>query len=134
MPPVPRIVRGQSVEPAKVERAKELRREMTSAEQLLWERLRRGQLNGFHFRRQQVIHGFIADFYCHTASLIVELDGESHVGRDGSDADRDRILSGHGFLTIRFRNEKVQNQIDDVLEVIAEKCAERTTDKRLRNS
>ena len=132
MPPVPRIVRGQSVEQSKVERAKQLRRDQTLAEELLWERLRRSQLNGYHFRRQQVIHGFIADFYCHAAALIVELDGESHEVRKGSDTDRDRILSGHGFLTIRFENAKVRNQIDDVLKVIADNCANRATVERSR--
>ena len=123
--PVPRIVRGQIVEEAKVIRAKELRREMTPEERLLWDRLRRSQLNGYHFRRQQVIHGFIADFYCHAAALILELDGESHDGREGYDADRDRILSGHGFLTLRFENSMVRTRIDDVLKAIADTCSKR---------
>jgi very-short-patch-repair endonuclease len=123
---VPRIVRGQSVDPVKAELAKGMRRVMTPEEQLLWDRLRRSQLNGFHFRRQQVIHGFIADFYCHSAALIVELDGNSHEGRQEYDADRDRILTGHGFLTIRFENRAVRDHIDDVLHVIVEYCAQRT--------
>jgi very-short-patch-repair endonuclease len=72
-----------------------------------------------------VIHGFIADFYCHAAALIVELDGESHAGREGYDGDRDRILMGLGFLIMRFENAMVREQMDDVLRVIAETCAER---------
>ncbi len=50
---------------------------MTSAEKLLWQELRANKL-GVHFRRQQVIAGFIVDFYCHKADLIVEVDGETH--------------------------------------------------------
>src|SRR4051812_33525571 len=76
--PVPNIVRGQWVEDEKLARAKELRREMTPAERLLWSHLRRNQLNGLHFRRQQVIEGFITDFYCHSAALVVEVDGRIH--------------------------------------------------------
>jgi very-short-patch-repair endonuclease len=125
MPPVPRIVRGQQVDEAKAARARELRRDMTPEEELLWERIRRSQLNGYHFRRQQVIHGFIADFYCHAAALIVELDGESHSHREGYDVERDRILAGEGFLIVRFENCAIRDQMDTVLNQIASTCATR---------
>ena len=125
--PVPRIVRGQQVEEAKVLRAKELRRESTPAEQLLWSRLRGSQLSGFHFRRQQIVRGFIADFYCHKAALIIELDGDAHKGQEDYDADRDRILNANGFLTIRFENRQVAEGIDSVLTRIASLCVERTS-------
>ena len=72
------IVRGRRVEDAKLRKAKQLRREMTPAEQAIWQRVRKNQLGGLHFRRQQVIRGFIADFYCHTAGLVVEVDGPIH--------------------------------------------------------
>ena len=123
--PIPRIVRGQWVDGAKVIRAKELRREMTQEERLLWERLRKSQLNGYHFRRQQVVHGFIADFYCHAAALLVELDGASHGGREGYDAERDRTLTHHGFRIERFTNNMVRSRLDEVLKVIADLCAQR---------
>src|SRR5437868_6953197 len=71
MPPVANVIVGQRVEESKVARAKELRREMTPAEKAVWQRLRRNQLGGLHFRRQQVLYGFIADFYCHAAGLVV---------------------------------------------------------------
>ena len=77
-PPVPNIVIGQPVDDAKVERANELRREMTAAERRLWNCLRANRLAGLHFRRQQVIDGFIVDFYCHASALIVEVDGPVH--------------------------------------------------------
>jgi very-short-patch-repair endonuclease len=125
MPSVPRIVRGQQVEETKTARAREMRRDMTPEESLLWEKLRRSQLNGYHFRRQQVIHRFIADFYCHAAAFVVELDGESHERRGGYDADRDQVLAGHGFLIVRFENSAVRERLDSVLNQIAEFCDRR---------
>ena len=52
-----------------------MRQNMTAAERMLWERLRRNQVGGLRFRRQQIIESFIADFYCHTARLVIEADG-----------------------------------------------------------
>ena len=75
--PVKNIIPGQKVTKAKLERAKELRHEMTPAEKLLWEQVRAKKL-GVRFRRQQVIQGFIVDFYCHKAALVVEVDGDVH--------------------------------------------------------
>ena len=70
--PVKNIIPGQKVTKEKLERAKELRREMTPAEKLLWKEVRAKKL-GVRFRRQQVIAGFIVDFYCHKAALVVEV-------------------------------------------------------------
>jgi very-short-patch-repair endonuclease len=75
--PVKNIIPGQHVTKEKLQRAKELRREMTPAEKILWEELRGSKL-GVHFRRQQVIEGFIVDFYCHKTGLVVEVDGDVH--------------------------------------------------------
>ncbi|MBN9119677.1 MAG: DUF559 domain-containing protein [Planctomycetes bacterium] len=69
-PLVRNVVRGQRVAANKVERARELRREMTPEERVLWEHVRGNGL-GYHFRRQQILRGFIADFYCHTAGLVI---------------------------------------------------------------
>ena len=87
---------GQKVDPVKMARAKELRRDMTEAERILWRALRTNQLHGFHFRRQQVIDGFIADFYCYAAGLVVEFDGTSHQGRAEYDAERETVLTACG--------------------------------------
>jgi very-short-patch-repair endonuclease len=76
--PARNIVIGQKVTSEKVQRAKELRKNMTGAEKLLWQSLRANRLNGWHFRRQQIIGGFIADFYCHAAALVIELNGGIH--------------------------------------------------------
>mgnify|MGYP001252608911 CR=1 FL=1 len=72
---IKQIVTGQKVSAAKEARAKELRREMTPAEGKLWMGLRANRLEGFHFRRQQVIEPYIVDFYCHQAALVIEVDG-----------------------------------------------------------
>ena len=74
--PVKYIIPGQKVTKEKLQRAKELRRDMTPAEKLLWQELRANKL-GVHFRRQQIIVGFIVDFYCHKAALVIEVDGET---------------------------------------------------------
>ena len=76
--PVRNIVRGQKVSAKQLENAKELRREMTPAEKILWEHLKANRLNNLHFRRQQIVHGYFADFYCHQQDLIIEVDGSIH--------------------------------------------------------
>ena len=75
--PIKNIVTDQIVTKEKLECAKELRREMTPAEKLLWQEIRANKL-GVRFRRQQIIQGFIVDFYCHRAWLVVEVDGDVH--------------------------------------------------------
>ena len=95
---------------------------ITPEEKVLWQRLRTNRLARFHFRRQQVIDGFIVDFYCHAAALIVEVDGPVHAEQVDHDAERDRILSSHGFRVVRFTNEQVRNSLDEVLERIVRLC------------
>ena len=113
------VVIGQKVYPAKVQRAKELRRQMTEEERMLWQRLRGNRLHGLHFRRQQIIDGFIVDFYCHAAGLVVEVDGEIHQQQAAYDAERDRILSERGLRVVRIENEEVRQDISGVLSRIA---------------
>ena len=72
------IVRGQTVDPERIRRARELRKNQTPEEKILWQELRGGR-PGVHFRRQQIIAGYIADFYCHSAAVLVELDGSGHL-------------------------------------------------------
>ena len=110
---------GQKVDPVKLARAQELRREMTEAERLLWRALRTNQLRGFHFRRQQVIDGFIADFYCHDAGLVIEVDGPSHKALADYDAERDAVLTARGLRVIRIANEEVLKALEAVLTRIA---------------
>jgi very-short-patch-repair endonuclease len=100
---------------------------MTSAETLLWQYLRASRLRGLHFRRQQVIHGFIADFYCHAAGVVVEVDGGIHDAQLEADESRDRAFAQLGLLTLRVRNEDVFADTDAVLERIANACEQRLT-------
>ena len=95
--------------------AKTMRREMTPAESILWNRLRSNRCGGLHFRRQQVIDGFIADFYCHVPGLIVEVDGGIHQQQADYDLARDQILSGRGLRVIRFSNESIHSDLENVL-------------------
>ncbi len=120
--PARNIVIGQKVSAAKVARAKELRRRMTPAERVLWSHLRKNQLEGFHFRRQQVIDGFIVDFYCHAAGLVVEVDGEIHQKQAEYDKERDRILAARGLRVLRFQNREVLENLPEVLNRIAAAC------------
>ncbi len=110
----------QPVDPAKSAQARLLRKQMTPAEQSLWQALRANRLHGWHFRRQQVIAGFIVDFYCHAARLVIEVDGPVHANQQEQDAAREQALLGLGYKIIRFTNAKVENGLEDVLERISQ--------------
>ena len=102
-------------------RARELRREMTPAEKVLWQALRGNALDGAYFRRQHAIGTFILDFYCAGSKLAVEVDGGSHLGRAAYDAARTRWLeSEHGIRVMRFTNDDVLRGLDAVVETIRE--------------
>ncbi|MCC7359614.1 MAG: endonuclease domain-containing protein [Anaerolineales bacterium] len=120
--PVKRTVIGQPVIRVKAERAKQLRTAQTPAEAALWQQLRRSQLEGFHFRRQQVIAGFIVDFYCHSASLIVNGDGSLHAELPEADAEHDTILAARGFTSMHASNADVLEHMDSTLGRIAQAC------------
>jgi very-short-patch-repair endonuclease len=120
------IVIGQKVTSIKIQRAKELRRQMTQEEKILWQHLRANHLNGLHFRRQQIIDGFIADFYCHAARLVIEVDGKIHQQQAEYDAERDRVLSARGLRLLRIKNEEVRQNLNSVLVRISKACCEET--------
>ena len=107
------IVRGQRVTAEKVVVSKAMRKEMTPAEAKLWACLRDRQVGGAKFRRQQVITGFIADFYCHECALVIEVDGPIHEVQH--DAERDAVFMGKGITTLRFTNDEVLQDIAAVL-------------------
>jgi len=111
----------------KRELAKQFRREMTPTERLLWQRLRANRLDGLHFRRQQEIDGFIVDFYCHAAGLILELDGSVHLQQADYDALRDRILSTRQLHIHRISNTSIEQDLEAVLAEIRDICRQRIT-------
>ncbi|HQN45070.1 MAG TPA: DUF559 domain-containing protein [Anaerolineaceae bacterium] len=120
--PIKQIITQQPIEPIKAERARQLRQAMTPAERILWHRLRGGRLEGYHFRRQQVIDRFIVDFYCHAAALVVEVDGGVHLEQIEYDQAREEYLKARGLRVLRFTNLEVTHQLDTVLGVILEAC------------
>jgi very-short-patch-repair endonuclease len=120
------IVIGQKVTSIKIQRAKELRRQMTQEEKILWQHLRANRLNGLHFRRQQIIDGFIADFYCHAARLVIEVDGEIHQQQAEYDAERSKVLSARGLRLLRIRNVEVRQNLNNILVRISKACCEET--------
>jgi len=101
--------------------ARTLRRNSTDAERILWSELRDHRLNGAGFRRQMPIAGFIADFVCHQASLVIELDGGQHFSDEAetSDAARTAAIEAKGFQVLRFSNHDVTANRAGVLETIA---------------
>ena len=117
--PIKNIVTNQKVTQEKLQRAKELRREMTPAEKILWEELRANKL-GVHFRRQQVIQGFIVDFYCHKAGLVIEVDGDIHDLQKEEDERREKVLRELGLRIVRFRNDEVVRDLSAVVGRIKE--------------
>ena len=113
-----KITRNQFVTREKLELARDLRQRMTSQERVLWDALRKDALGALHFRRQQVIAGYVADFYCASAKLAIEIDGESHLNRIEHDAQRDRALLEMGIRTLRISNSEVDRDLDGVLRKI----------------
>src|SRR5947209_8690982 len=103
-------------------RAKSLRRTMTRAETLLWRYVKAHHIDGLGFRRQVPIRGYIADFVCQSALLIVELDGESHdfESRQHSDARRDMWFKSERYTVLRFTNEDVLTNLEGVVAAIRE--------------
>jgi very-short-patch-repair endonuclease len=75
---------------------------------------------GVHFRRQQVISGFIVDFYCHKAALVIEVDGDIHDLQQEEDARREKVLREMGLRVVRFGNEEVMKNLSAVVGKIKE--------------
>jgi very-short-patch-repair endonuclease len=103
-----------------LETARNLRRTSTDAERKLWQRLRAGQL-GVRFRRQHSVPPYVLDFYCDAAKLVIEIDGSQH--SDEVDRARSEFLQRMGLQVVRFWNNQVLLQLDDVLEEILKTVA-----------
>lgn len=98
------------------DRAKQLRNNMTDAEAIIWEYLSNNQL-GLRFRRQHPVSRYIADFYCHSKKLIIEIDGSVHnsMEQQGLDKEREINLQELGLHIIRFSNNEVVGNPDEVI-------------------
>jgi very-short-patch-repair endonuclease len=117
--------KGNRHNPAILERARDLRHPLTPAEAKVWARVRNNHL-GVKIRRQHPIGRFIADFYCASARLVIEIDGDVHAEPDQVeyDAARTEWLEERGYRVIRFPNQDVNQRLDGVLESILAACAE----------
>jgi very-short-patch-repair endonuclease len=95
---------------------------VTDAERRLWQRRRGLEADGSHFRRQATIGPYFAAFACHARRLVIELDGGQHGEQANAarDVERDAYLRANGYRVLRFWNNDVMQNIDSVLEVIAE--------------
>ena len=102
------------------DRARDLRSHPTDAEAMLWARLRRRQLDGHRFRRQQPIGPYIVDFFCPAENLIIEVDGGQHGERKTTEEDARRTgwLERRGYRVLRFWNNQVLQETDSVLDTI----------------
>ncbi len=106
------------VPPALLQAARDLRQQMTDAEQCLWQCLRGKQLDGFHFRKQHPIARFVLDFYCPAVRLAIEIDGAQHntAPERASDEERTRWLNARGIRVLRFWNHEVLQDLPGVLQ------------------
>jgi len=104
--------------------AEELRKNMTREEQVLWGELRKSKL-GVRFKAQHPLYKFIADFYCHKAKLVIEIDGEIHNFQKDYDIGRTYELEQFGILVIRFSNEQIYNDISTVMKKINQTVRDR---------
>ena len=100
--------------------ARELRKNMTDAERLLWSKIRRKQVRGCQFYRQRTIGNYIADFYCPKAKVVIEVDGGQHYSWPGEELDkhRDIQMRNLGLRVLRLSNIDVLQNIEGVMEYI----------------
>ena len=125
-PPLSRKGRGHNTAAKYTfKRAKELRQNSTDAENILWQALRRNNIDSTHFKRQQPIDRYIVDFVCFSHRLIIELDGGQHNELQNIEHDNKRTtyLESQGFKIIRIWNNEVLNNLDGVIEYIKSSLA-----------
>ncbi len=108
--------------PSMMDKRKDLRAKQTPEEALLWCKLRNKQLEGFKFRRQHSVGGYILDFYCPEKKIAIELDGFHHLEplHLAYDEYRSDFLLDRGIIVLRFMNDEVTTDIDTVIVKIAE--------------
>jgi len=117
----------QLVPPPKRQFARELRREMTEAEERLWRELRSRRLDRIKFRRQMPVGRYIVDFVCLDAKLVVEIDGVQHAASE-YDAMRDAELRARGFRVLRFWNDDVMRDLNAICDTIIGYVRDRSAD------
>lgn len=104
-------------DPKLKEFARQLRKNSTLGEVMLWKKLKSRQFHGYDFHRQKPLLSYIADFYCPDLKLVIEVDGKSHERSDISkkDAEKQNALENQGLSVLRFAEREVRFQMDDVM-------------------
>ena len=97
------------------DRAKKLRKAGNLSEALLWNQIKNKRFKGFDFDRQKIIGCYIVDFYCTNCNVVIEIDGNSHIGKEKYDAIRDAFLRGLGLTVIHIRDVEVKRNMDGVM-------------------
>ena len=107
-----------------IEKANDLRKRITRAEAILWEKLRNRKLAGLKFRRQHPVEIYIVDFFCFEKMLAIEVDGKIHLKKEQMewDENRTREIGKYGIKILRFTNEEIENEIIKVLMKIKKEC------------
>jgi very-short-patch-repair endonuclease len=113
--------------PALKARARELRKAGLLHEALLWNQLKRKNLNGLDFDRQKIIGNYIVDFFCAEKGVVIEADGISHQGREEYDAQRDDYLKALGLTVIRISVKDILQNMEGVLRFLRTTPALRAT-------
>jgi very-short-patch-repair endonuclease len=108
-------------------KGRELRKNMTDSERVLWSRLRGRQLLGVQFYRQKPVGKYIVDFYAPKTKLVVEVDGSQHLTQEHTEKDnyRDQCLAAADLRVLRFNSREVLEETDAVIEVIYRTMEER---------
>jgi cyclase len=107
-------------DPLIFDKARELRNKLTPAEQTFWLRLKE-QFPEYKFRRQHPISIYIADFYCHKLKLVIEIDGSVHDSEEArlADGKRQKYLENLSLPVIRFTNEQIRSEVEDVIKALS---------------
>ena len=99
-------------------RSRRLRNNSTLSEVLLWNELKARKMKGYQFMRQKPILYYIVDFYCSKLSLVIEIDGSSHINREAEDQERQQNIEALGISFLRFDNNDVNQNMPQVLKAI----------------
>jgi very-short-patch-repair endonuclease len=105
---------------------RQLRRNITKAEAIIWQKLRCKQIENCKFRNQYSVEQFVLDFYSPEIKLAIEIDGESHFQEGAAHYDKERqiFIESAGINFLRFTNNQVYENLNGVLETIAQKIRE----------
>ena len=99
-------------------KARNLRKNSTLSEVLLWNRIKAKQLKGYQFLRQKPLDNYIVDFFCKRLNLVIEIDGDTHIDNEASDKNRQMKLESTGISFLRFSDNEVKSNLDGVLQTI----------------